>query len=72
MAAFHTPTETLYLSSRRLDGSQSRSGRFAEEKNLVPVMGIEHLLIDRPARIVIIIQTIRCQLPLHIARLINS
>ena len=71
MAAFHTPTETLYWSNRKLDGSQSRSGRFADEKSLVTLMGIEHRLLGCPVRIVISIQTMLSQLPLYNARLIN-
>jgi hypothetical protein len=35
---------------RRLDGSQSRSGRGAEEKNSQPPPGIEPQNPDRPAR----------------------
>jgi hypothetical protein len=72
MAAFDTPTDTLYWSNGRPDGCQSRSGRFAEEEIIVPLMGIEHRILSFPARIVMSIQTMLSQLQLHNARLINN
>jgi hypothetical protein len=40
----YTGKITLNLLNTRLDGPQSRSGRFREEKNLV-APGIEHQLV---------------------------
>jgi hypothetical protein len=46
-----------YPLDRRLGGSQSRNGRGGEEKNSQPPPRIEPLNPDRPARILIVIQT---------------
>ena len=66
------PDRNPVLVQQKLDGSQRRFGHFAEEKILVPLMGIEHRLVGCPARIVIAIQAMLSQLPLHNAMLINS
>jgi hypothetical protein len=48
------PRYPLY---RRLDGPQSPPGRYGDVKNLLPLQGIEPLLLGRPARSLAVIPT---------------
>jgi hypothetical protein len=50
----NTPRYSLY---RRLGGAQSRSRRYGEDKNLLPMPGIETRFLDRRARILVPILT---------------
>jgi hypothetical protein len=47
-----------YPLCRRLDGSQIRSGRYEEDKNLLSLSGIEPRLPGRPARSLVAIPTV--------------
>jgi hypothetical protein len=54
-----TPQEKSprYPLDRRLGGPRSRTGSYGEEKNLLPLLGIEPRLLGRPARSLVVIQT---------------
>jgi hypothetical protein len=56
----HSPQYSLH---RRLGGPQSRSGCHGEEKNLLPLPGIEPQFLCRPAHSVVTIPTELSRLP---------
>ena len=49
--------ETLYPQNRRTYGPQSRTRRFAEEVNLLPLPGIEPVLLGHPSRRLVVTST---------------
>jgi hypothetical protein len=49
-AALFQGKQPQYPMYRMLSGPQNRSGRYAEQKNILPLSGTEPRLIGRPAR----------------------